>query len=44
VLTNTMFYRNRFGGETRTLKDRLGTISARRPSQPLPEAETASPP
>jgi len=44
VLANAMFYRNRFGGETRTLKDRLGTIAARRPSQPRPEAETASPP
>ncbi len=26
VLANAMFYRNRFGGEARTLKDRLGTI------------------
>lgn len=29
VLANAMFYRNRFGGETRPLKDRLGTIPAR---------------
>lgn len=29
VLANAMFYRNRFGGEARTLKDRLGTIPAR---------------
>lgn len=41
VLANAMFYRNRFGGEARTLKDRLGTIPARNPNQALPEAETA---
>ncbi|MDD5388203.1 MAG: transglycosylase SLT domain-containing protein [Gallionellaceae bacterium] len=41
VLTNAMFYRNRFGGEARTLKDRLGTIPARNLNQALPEDETA---
>ena len=29
VMTNAMFYRSRFGGETRPLKDRLGVIPAR---------------
>lgn len=29
VLANAMFYRNRFGGEARPLKDRLGIIPAR---------------
>jgi soluble lytic murein transglycosylase len=38
VLANAMFYRNRFGGEARTLKDRLGTIPAR-PRAPTPDAE-----
>ena len=41
VLANAMYYRNRFGGEARPLKDRLGTIAGRNPSQPLPEDETA---
>ncbi len=44
VLTNAMFYRNRFGGEARSLKDRLGTIPARPRTQGPPEedAETTS--
>jgi soluble lytic murein transglycosylase len=29
VMTNAMFYRSRFGGDARTLKDRLGTIPGR---------------
>lgn len=29
VMANAMFYRSRFGGETRPLKDRLGVIAAR---------------
>ena len=44
VLANAMFYRNRFGGEARPLKDRLGAIAARNPNQPLPEDETAPQP
>jgi soluble lytic murein transglycosylase len=44
VLTNAMFYRNRFGGEARSLKDRLGTIRARANSTVLPEDETAPQP
>jgi hypothetical protein len=35
-----MFYRSRFGGEARTLKDRLGVIPAR---QKEPAAEEAGP-
>jgi len=41
VLANAMFYRNRFGGEARPLKDRLGTILARARAQLTPELETA---
>jgi soluble lytic murein transglycosylase len=44
VLANAMFYRNRFGGEARPLKDRLGTIAARNPNQPIPEDEAAPQP
>lgn len=33
VMTNAMFYRSRFGGEVRPLKDRLGTIPARQQNQ-----------
>lgn len=41
VLANAMFYRNRFGGEVRPLKDRLGTIPGRpRPPSTSPQ-ETA---
>ena len=39
VMTNAMFYRSRFGGEARTLKDRLGIIPARRTEAPVPERE-----
>jgi len=39
VLANAMFYRNRFGGEARSLKDRLGTIAGRNPYLPIPEDE-----
>ena len=28
VMTNAMFYRSRFGGESRSLKDRLGVVPA----------------
>ncbi len=42
VLTNAMFYRQRFGGETLRLKDRLGTVPAREGAdQPAAEDETA---
>ena len=44
VLTNAMFYRNRFGGEARTLKDRLGTIPARAKTMVQPEDEAAPQP
>ncbi|MDP2832612.1 MAG: transglycosylase SLT domain-containing protein [Pseudomonadota bacterium] len=44
VLANAMFYRNRFGGEARPLKDRLGTILARNPNKPLPADEAAPQP
>jgi soluble lytic murein transglycosylase len=37
VLANAMFYRNLFGGDTRTLKDRLGTIPARGNAAPVQE-------
>jgi soluble lytic murein transglycosylase len=40
VMTNAMFYRSRFGGEARTLKDRLGVIPAR---QKEPGADETSP-
>jgi soluble lytic murein transglycosylase len=35
VMTNAMFYRSRFGGEARPLKDRLGIIPPRPKSQPV---------
>jgi soluble lytic murein transglycosylase len=38
VMTNAMFYRSRFGGESRTLKDRLGTIPGR-PSEQQAHAD-----
>ncbi len=42
VLANAMFYRNRFGGEARSLKDRLGTIPARAKNFTIsPEDETS---
>jgi soluble lytic murein transglycosylase len=44
VLTNAMFYRNRFGGEVRPLKDRLGTIRARVNGAVAPEDEAAPQP
>ncbi len=44
VLSNAMFYRNRFGGEARTLKDRLGTIAARNSTLPPSEDETSPQP
>jgi soluble lytic murein transglycosylase len=44
VLANAMFYRNRFGGEARPLKDRLGTVAARNPYLPIPEDEAAPEP
>ena len=34
VMANAMFYRSRFGGETRPLKDRLGVIPARSQAPP----------
>lgn len=40
VMTNAMFYRSRFGGEARTLKDRLGTIPARQKEPPPTGSET----
>ena len=40
VMTNAMFYRSRFGGEARTLKDRLGTIPARLKEPPPAGNET----
>jgi soluble lytic murein transglycosylase len=39
VMTNAMFYRMRFGGEKRSLKDRLGTIPARKVAPPSVENE-----
>lgn len=36
VLTNAMFYRSRFGGETRSLRERLGVIPPRQP-EPTPD-------
>ena len=39
VLANAMFYRSRFGGVSRPLKDRLGTIPARRNSLPATTPE-----
>jgi soluble lytic murein transglycosylase len=33
VMANAMFYRQRFGGATRTLKDRLGVVPARADAQ-----------
>ena len=44
VLANAMFYRNRFGGEARPLKDRLGTIPARVNGTLQPANETAPQP
>ncbi len=41
VLANAMFYRNRFGGEARPLKDRLGTIPGRPRSAISGDQETA---
>jgi soluble lytic murein transglycosylase len=41
VLANAMFYRNRFGGETRPLKDRLGIIAARAGNPALVANEAA---
>lgn len=41
VLANAMFYRNRFGGEVRPLKDRLGTIPGRPRAPIAPDQETA---
>lgn len=38
VLTNAMFYRNRFGGVSQTLKDRLGVIPARVNTREAPPA------
>ena len=42
VLANAMFYRNRFGGASQTLKDRLGVIPARAGArtEALPENTT----
>ena len=39
VLTNAMFYRQRFGGETLRLKDRLGVIPARKSDAPASSDE-----
>lgn len=39
VMANAMFYRNRFGGEARSLKERLGTIPAH-PQAPSVAAQT----
>lgn len=44
VLANAMFYRNRFGGEAKSLKERLGVIPARSGSAPVLEDETAPQP
>jgi len=44
VLANAMFYRNRFGGEARSLKDRLGIIPARANTTITPENETSPQP
>jgi soluble lytic murein transglycosylase len=35
VMANAMFYRSRFGGEARPLKERLGVIPARQQAQPV---------
>ncbi len=41
VLTNAMFYRSRFGGDSQTLKDRLGVIPARADALPSPPDDSA---
>ena len=40
VMTNAMFYRTRFGGDKRSLKDRLGIIPARKIDPPAAMDET----
>lgn len=44
VMTNAMFYRSRFGGETRPLKDRLGIIPPKPSEQTAPANETSPDP
>ena len=44
VMANAMFYRSRFGGEARTLKDRLGIIPGRQNALPSATNETSPEP